>query len=371
MLAADAKDSKKFTVVDNPNSLLPVTDLVFIDPVGTGFSRAVKEDPKSYWGVEGDVKATLAFIQKYLDVTKRKTSSVYLAGESYGTFRAAGLALPALKADVNVKGLVLLSNAIRFDTMRGNPDVDLPFQSFLPTLTATAVYYKKLKPAYNAHPDKAIADAKAFASGDYLLALAQGDRISPSESHRIAQRVSELTSLPVDYIESKNLRIDPDDFRFKILHAEGKRLGKFSSTDPEDFSPDSSAAMAEFGTYLREELGFKSQEKYFALNLGANVVWNWGSGLFGPPDQSVNLKNAMERYPSLKLFVAQGLYDMTTPFYGEEYSFQHLGLAATVRNHWEFHTYQGGHMMYLVPSEHVKLTNDIATFVTSTSNSKG
>lgn len=362
-LAQDPKDPKAFKITDNPNTLLPETDLVFMDPVGTGYSKPVKNDGKAYYGVDGDLKVTAQFIKKYLDQTGRSKAPVFIAGESYGTFRAAGVVRPLLNDGVDVKGLVLLSNAIRFDTFVGRNDDDLPYTVFLPTLTATAAFHKKLKPAWNAHPDQAIAASKAYASADYMVALAKGDSISKEDKRKAAQKLSELTSLPIDYIESKNLRIDSDEFRYRLFHGEGKHVGKFDGNEIDDINVASPAAVKVFTDYLRDEIGYKTDDKYVSINMGVNIRWDYGRALMGFPDQSDNLRSAMEKYPSLKLFVAQGIYDMTTPFYGEEYSFNHLGLSDKVKDHWEFHTYEGGHMMYLVPATHERLRSDILSFM--------
>ena len=362
-LFQDPKDAKSFSIVDNPNTFLTETDLVFMDPIGTGYSKADKDKAKQYWGVDGDVRATVQFIHKYLEATGRAKAPVFLAGESYGTFRAAGAARYLLNDGVDLRGMVLLSNAIRFDAFVGRSDSDLPYLAFLPTFTATAAFHKKLKPEWNAHPDRAIAAAKEFAGGDYLLALAKGDSISPKELHRYAEKLHELTSVATDYIEKHRLRIDSDEFRYRLLRADHKVVGKFDGNEIGDIDAASPAAVKAFTAYLQTELGYKSEDKYLPLSMGVNMSWDYGRAILGSPDQSDNLRSALERYQNLRVFVAQGLYDLTTAFYGVEYSYNHLGLSDAVKSHWSLRTYEGGHMMYLVPDTHTKLKGDVSAFI--------
>ena len=354
-----------FHLVDNENTMLPTTDLIFMDPVGTGYSKAEKADPKSYWGIEGDIKATRQFIKKYLELTHRTKSPVFMAGESYGTFRAAGAAYPVLSDDVNLKGIIFLSSAIHFDTFVNVPGNDLPFDVFVPTYTATAAFHKKLKPSWNEHPEQAIAESRKFAGGDLWLAFGKGDSLDPKERHRLAVKLSELTSLSVEYIEKVDLRIDPDDFRSELLRKEGKHIDKNLGNVIGDFNPISAEAVSCFNSYVNGDLGLKISNPYLGLNMTANLSWKYGNPVEGFPDQTRRLRSAMLKNTDLKLFVGQGIYDLTTPFYGEEYSFLHLGLPDRLKNHLEFHTYEGGHMMYLVPSAHAKLHKEMVDFETA------
>ena len=351
-----------FQLLDNQNTMLPTTDLVFMDPVGTGYSKAENADQKIYWGIDGDIKATRQFIHKYLELTHRLKSDVFLAGESYGTFRAAGVAYPLLYDQVNLRGIIFLSSALHYDTFVNLPGNELPYDVFVPTYTATAAFHKKLHPEWNDHPDLAIAEARKFAGNDLLVALAKGDSLPSKERHRIATRLSELTSLPVEYIEKVDLRIDPDAFRAELLRKEGKRLDKNLGNVIGTYNPTPPEAVSCFSAYVKGDLGLNTSSPYVGLNMTANLSWKYGSAVEGFPDQTSRLRSAILKDPGLKLFVGQGLYDLTTPFYGAEYSFLHLGLPQNLRGNLQFHTYEGGHMMYLSPAAHEKLHQEMSSF---------
>ena len=352
-----------FTIIDNPDTLLPTTDLIFVDPVGTGFSVAEKADPKTYWGVEGDLKSMGAFIKKYIDMTGRKTSPVFMAGESYGTFRAAGLSSRLQRDDVNLKGIALISSAIHFDTFLAMDGNDVSYAVYIPTMTATASHYGKLKDQWNKHPEQAIAEAEKFASGELWSAYERADALTPKEAKHIAERLSELTSIEPEVFERNHLRLDPDDFRGLILKKEHKTIDKNLGNMTGNINPAPPAAVDRYTQYLKDELNFSGPRKYAALNMGANFAWNWGKSIYGLPNQSESLSAAMSKNPKLKVFVAGGLYDFTTPFYGSDYSMRHLNLPYELRGNWKLHTYEGGHMMYLNPSAHQLLCKDLTEFI--------
>lgn len=358
---ADGKQA--FTIVDNPDTLLPTTDLGFVDPVGTGFSAAEKADPKTYWGVEGDLKSMGAFIKKYIDLTGRETSPIFMAGESYGTFRAAGLSSRLQRDDVNLKGIALISSAIHFETFLPGDGNDVGYAVYLPTMTATAAHYGKLKDKWNQHPEQAIAEAEKFASGELWSAYERADALTPKETKHIAEKLSELTSIDQEFFLSHHLRLDPDDFRQLILKKEHKTIDKNLGNMTGNINPAPAAAVDRYTQYLKDELGFTGPRKYAALNMGANFAWAWGKAVTGFPNQSESLSAAMSKNPKLKVFVAGGLYDFTTPFYGSDYSMRHLNLPYELRGNWKLHTYEGGHMMYLNPSAHQLLCKDLSEFI--------
>lgn len=356
----DAKAT--FRMVDNPDTLLAQSDLVFVDPVGTGFSRPARSDDKSFFGVKGDTSSLAQFIEKYLSAAHREQSPTFLFGESYGTFRNAAVAYKLKDSKVNLRGLCLISNAIRFDILIGKSDNDLYYEAYLPSYTATAAYYKKLKPEWNNDPNRAIAEARKFADGEYLVALAQGDTLSKAQLHKVAAKMSDLTGLDVKYLESRRLRIDDDAFRQNLLRGDGKVLGKDSTTTDWAFNPITKNAVACYTDYLKKELGYQSNAEYLPLSMAVNFAWDYGKALQGFPDQTDNLRYVLNHNPKLKVFAAQGKYDFTTPFSGAAYTFWHLGLDEGVKDNWELHIYNGGHMMYMFPGTRAKLHADLAAF---------
>ncbi|MBS1717177.1 MAG: hypothetical protein JSS72_05550 [Armatimonadetes bacterium] len=364
LVALDDKQSK-FGVENNDNSLLPTTDLVFMDPVGTGFSKAVGVDEKSFWGANEDLQATQRFIQRYLEVTGRVKAPVFLAGESYGTFRAAGLAYPLLQRGIDVRGLILISNAIRMSAHMADSYNDAMYVGFLPTYTATAAFHKKLGPELNGNIQKAISESMRFAQSEYLPALAKGDELAPSERKELAKKLSALTGIDADTYEKSHLRLDPERFRTLITASQHKPVDIYNGSLIGAFLPDSKPSIERFREYLDKELGFTEQGEYIPLNIRANANWKWGSALGGPPSVMDRLRTALVKYPSLRVFVAQGCYDFATPFFSSMYTMKHLGLPDEIKDHWQLKVYEGGHMMYLEPEAHVKLHDDLEQFMTS------
>ncbi|MBS1717176.1 MAG: hypothetical protein JSS72_05545 [Armatimonadetes bacterium] len=364
LVQMDEKQTK-YDIVDNDNSLLPTSDLVFMDPVGTGFSKADKADPKTYWGVEGDIQATRKFIQGYLDQTGRKSASVFLAGESYGTFRAAGVAYPLIQHDVNLKGIVLISNAVNLNTFAGDDYNDVVYLGYLPTYTAIAAHHHKLSDEWNKNPQKAIAESIRFDKEEYIPALEKGDALTAAERMALAKKLSSLTGIDAEIFDKSNLRLDPERFRNIIMKEAHKPVDRYNGAILGNFEPASKAAVARFTQYLKDEIGFTEKTEYVPLSFVANFNWKWGTAIVGPPNVSDRLKTAMVKSPALRVLVAQGCYDLATPFFGEERTMLHLGLPDNIKDHWKLNIYEGGHMMYLVPESHVKLHDDIEKFMTS------
>ncbi len=367
-----------YDIVDNHDGLLDKTDLVFIDAVGTGFSRlAGKGTPKEYYGVDQDGHAFEQFVRRYITRNDRWNSPKYLAGESYGTTRSAVLAKMMQDDGIAVSGITLMSTVLDFTTFRG----DLQCEVFLPSEAAVAVYYKR---AGTVPPDLPayLRDVRAFAIGPYANALAQGDRLARADRDRIANQLHEYTGLPVAYIERSNLRVPPGRFEKELLGDQALTIGRYDARfsgfdlDPiaagAEYDPASNAVFgaftAAFNRYVREELHYRTDKKYEFLSYDVNKAWDFkreggreASGL----DVTDDLGAALTADPYLRVISVNGLYDLATPFFGTEYSIAHLGIQPPLQSHVSFRYYPSGHMIYLNPVAHDALKRDLDAFYTA------
>jgi carboxypeptidase C (cathepsin A) len=373
-----------YQIADNNESLLDVTDLVFIDPVSTGFSRpAPGEDAASFHGVREDIESVGDFIREYIARYERWSSPKFLAGESYGTTRSAGLSRYLQeKLNIYLNGIVLVSSILNFGTARFDVGNDLPYPLFLPTYTATAWYHKKL-PADLQQGDlqKALAEAERFAAGEYTLALMRGNTLSADERHQVAQKLARYTGLSQGFLESENLRPPIFEFVKELLRSERLTVGRLdtrfkgvdrtASADHFEFDPANAAFSgpfaAVFNDYIERELGFKSELNYELLT---DKVRPWN---FRPYDnQYVNvaedLRFAMAINPNLKVLVNNGYYDLATPFFATQYTFNHIGFDATYADRISMMYYNAGHMMYIRRVDREALKDNIARFITTNSN---
>ena len=380
-LAAEGfQPAPPFRLTDNENSLLAVSDLVFVDAVDTGFSRpAPGEDPKQFHGVRGDIQAFGEFIRTYLARFNRWSSPKYLIGESYGTMRSAGLAGELQsRHGIELNGIVLISSVLDYLTKGYASGNDLPYVIFLPTFTATAWYHKKLPADLQADFSKAIQEARTFSTGEYLLALAKGNRLTDAEKTTIVQKLARLTGLSPEYIEQSNLRVSDMRFRTELLRAEHKTVGRldgrFTGIDADaagerqEYDPSNEAIKgaftATFNDYVRQELKFETDMAY---PTSGNVrPWSYDDFENRYLNLADTLRGAMARNPFLKVFVANGYYDFATPFGGTEHTFSHIGFDPTYRERIQLAYYDAGHMMYIRPSEQKKLKADIEKFIQAT-----
>jgi carboxypeptidase C (cathepsin A) len=264
-----------YKLVDNAYTWLDFTDLVFIDPVGTGYSRAAPgEDPKQFWGVKEDIQSVGEFIRLYLTKYNRWLSPKFIAGESYGTTRAAGLSSHLQnKLSINLNGIVLISEALNFQAIVFAPGNDLPYILFLPTYTSTAWYHKKLLPELQSNLQKTLEEAEQFTLNEYVLALAQGDLLSEAERDKIVEKLAHYTGLQKHYIQNSNLRIRQDSFMKELLRNEHRRIGILDSRitgsyTPHDFVEDPSVfevtdpMVATWNDYVRNELKYENDLPY-------------------------------------------------------------------------------------------------------------
>jgi carboxypeptidase C (cathepsin A) len=367
-----------YRTVDNESSLLDVTDLVFIDPVTTGFSRSipVKEDAK-YHGVTEDVRSVGEFIRLWTSRYNRWASPKFLAGESYGTTRAAGLAGWLHDEGYYLNGIVLLSSILNFQTARFDTGNDLPYILFLPTYTAIGWYHHRLSPdLQNGTLENAVAMSEKYALGPYTAALMQGDRITEEERHSVAAHLANLTGLSADFIDRANLRIEIERFDKELLRAQrltvGRLDGRFKGRDRDaageepEFDPSMAAIMGEytgvFNDYIRRDLKFESDLPYEILTSRVRP-WSFDRNNNRYLDVAETLRGAMAQNPFLHVFVANGYYDLATPFAATRYTFARMQNEPDLAKNVSMDYFRAGHMMYIDRNEHAKLKKDVAEFI--------
>jgi len=378
MRADGGMPSPPYQLVDNPATWLDQTDLVFIDPVGTGYSRAAKPElGKKYWGVEGDLESVGEFIRLFLTRYQRWSSPLFLVGESYGTTRAAGLSGYLVERGVAFNGIILVSSILNFETAdftRGN---ELPYSLFLPTYAATAWFHRKLPSDLQQRDLKSVlAEVEAWAASDYPRALAKGDRLAGEERATVLERLARYTGLSKSYLDLSSLRVDIQHFCKELLRGERRTVGRLDSRfkgidesaagETPDYDPSLAAIRppytAMFNQYVRSELHWKTDLTYYILGGGIGP-WDWGSARAGFPDVSGALRGAFSKNPDMRLFVASGHYDLATPYFATKYTLDHLMLEPEERARVTTREYEAGHMMYIDEAELAKLKRDVSEFV--------
>jgi carboxypeptidase C (cathepsin A) len=376
-----------YSVVNNDQSLLDASDLVFIDAPGTGFSRiAGKDKEKAFYGVDQDIDAFTQFITQFLSKYNRWNSPKYIFGESYGTMRAAGLALALQNQDVDLNGVILLSDILAWDLLpddpQVNPGVDLPYVMALPTYAATAWYHNRIT-----RPDgdlqSFLGRVESFATTDYLQALIKGSDLGDAERQRIAGQLSAFTGLPVAYLLKTNLRIEYGAFQKELLADQEKTVGtldtrflgatldplsKVASYDPQS-SAISAAYVGAFNNYVRGPLRY---EPGIAFKSGISIYESWDykhkppgaeRPLIALPNVLPDLATAMKQNPDLKVMVNGGYYDVSTPYFAGRYEMRHLPIPANLRGNIEYRYYESGHMVYAHPPSLKALHDSVAEFI--------
>jgi carboxypeptidase C (cathepsin A) len=367
-----------YKLVDNEYSLLDVTDLVFIDPVSTGFSRpAPGESPNQFHGIEEDVQSVGEFIRMWATRNKRWTSPKFLAGESYGTTRAAGLSgYLQDRYGMYLNGIMLISTILNFQTAEFDRGNDLPYILYLPTYTAIAWYHKKLPADLQGDLQKAIAESRTYAVGEYADVLALGDDVPAAKRTETAQKLSRLTGLSADYIDRSNLRIEIMRFDKELLRNERRTVGRLdgrfkgidedSAGDRPEYDPSLAAIVgpytATFSDYVRGDLKFES-DLFYEFLTGRVRPWNYRPYENRYVNVAETLRSAMNHNPFLKVFVAKGYYDLATPFFAADYTMDHLGLDPSLRGHLSGGYYEAGHMMYVHIPSLAKLSKDLKGFM--------
>ena len=363
---------------DNQATWLTDTDIVFIDPVGTGYSRAARPELASkYFGLDGDIASVGEFIRLYLGRSSRWMSPLFQVGESYGTTRASGLSNWLFDHGIALNGIVLISTVMNFQTLRFANNNDLPFVLMLPSYATTAWYHKKLSPEMQSKSVAQVAkEAEDFAMNEYMPAMMRIDHLTPAEHQLLLDKFSSFTGLSKDYIEQNNFHVELDKFNKELLRTERRTTGRLDSRfegierdaggsstsgDPSIFAirPPYTAA---FNTYVREELGYRSDVEYYILGGGITSPWNFGENN-GYADTSIRMKDAMAKNPYMKIMIAQGYYDMATPFFAAEYTVSAMNLDPSLRKNIGFKYYEAGHMMYIDVRSLRKLHEDAAAFI--------
>jgi len=373
-----------YRYVDNAYTALDRTDLVLVDAIGTGFSRAASLDiSKKFWGVKGDIQGFGEFIRMYLTRYERWASPLYLLGESYGTTRAAGVAGYLADSGISFNGIVLLSTVLNFQSVEFTKTNDEAYILIVPSYTMIAAYHKKLAPELTQDMAKTRAEVEHWAVSDYAQALAKGDAISPDERAKVVDQMARYTGLQKELIDQANLRVDVAKFTHNLLLDQkirvGRLDGRYSGPDPEGlldtpfYDPTASAILppytSVFNNYVRGELGYKSDMPYkvFAFQSEAEFSnWQWGSADKGFPDTATALRQAMTKNSYLKVLVMEGYYDLATPYFAANFSMDHLELSPTYRANISYATYNAGHMVYVDTDSLAKFKRDLASFVDKT-----
>jgi len=384
---ADGKRARPpHSVTDNPFSLLDKTDLVFIDPVSTGFSRPAKgESKRQFHGYDEDVRSVGQFIHDYTTKYGRWGSPKFLLGESYGGLRAAGLSGQLQgRYHMYLNGVVLVSAVVDFQTLRASGNNDVAYALFLPSYTSTAWYHKALPEHLLKQPIEAVvAEAESFASKTYLHALLAGDSLPDEQRKLVIARMAELTGLSADYLDRANLRVSMSRFGKELLRDRRLVVGRFDSRytgvdsdavgDRTEHDPSGSAFFGPFTSamnqYLRDHLQVE-EERVYEILTGNVQPWDYSEFTNRFVDASDTLRRAMTNNPHLKVFAACGYYDLATPGYAMEYTRDHLGLPAELRKNFSLAYYEGGHMMYVYEPSLKKLRKDLLKFYDSALKSK-
>ena len=365
-----------FGLVDNEYSLLNASDLVFIDPVATGFSRVTKDEKADqFFGDESDLDAVGEFIRLWTTRHERWLSPKYLCGESYGVFRAAGLAEHLNSASgMYLNGLILISGVLDFGTIWGQTGNDLPYTLILPAYTASAEFHHKLPADLQSDLPQALAEARTFARGEYTTALMQGASLPADERQKVIAELARLTGLKPQLVDDNNLRIDEGTFRKQLLHDEGLILGVYDTRitgrdgDPSspypDFDPSSAATRGPFAaainSYVRTELKFDDDLPYELL---ATVQpWNYGSRN-SSPNVSDKLGAAMSQNPYLRLLVMGGKRDLVCPIDSVRHALDHMTIDSSYRTNITYVQYEAGHMMYINLPDLKKMHEDMVHFI--------
>ena len=365
-----------YQLVENENSLIDVSDLVFVDAISTGFSRATESgNAAQFHGQDGDIRAFGEFVAEYLKAYSRWLSPKFLIGESYGTIRSAGLSAELQsRHGIELNGIVLVSSLLTYQTLSPAPDNDVAYAVQIETFAATAWYHKKLPADLQQKTIKQVVDeARTFAFGEYLQALSKGNTLDDAGRAAMADKLARHTGLPAKFILASNLRVDSGRFRKELLRDKrlmvGRLDGRFTALDldaageRQEFDPSNTALsgpyVAMFQDYVRNVLKWETDLHY---PTSGNVrPWTYVQNTY--MDMTDALRGSMAKNPFLRVFVACGYYDMATYVGGAEFNFTHLAYDKQITDRVSFGYYEAGHMMYIRPSAHKALKQDVAGFI--------
>jgi len=367
-----------YELVDNAYTWLDFTDLVLVDPVGTGFSRAA--DPakaKQFYNLQEDARLMAEFIRLYVTNNQRWLSPKIIAGESYGTTRAVKL-VGVLQNDhgMLINGLVLLSTALNFEVFSFDRGNDLAFALAVPSYAAAAWYHEKLLPDLQGNLSDTLSQVQDWTIRHYLPALAQGADLADSERQSIGEELSRYTGLSSAYVRRSRMRVPNYRYTTELLRDSGFIIGMLDSRvkapsvsgvseypyqDPSLFIVEGPYT-AMFNQYVREDLGFNTDLEYLALSETVNRSWQWSKGQQGYVDVTEILAQAMSLNQQLRVLAASGYFDLTTPWLSQAYTLTHLGIRPSLRSHITHTYYEAGHQIYTSIPALKKLTRDVSRF---------
>jgi carboxypeptidase C (cathepsin A) len=365
-----------YRLIDNDFTWLEATDLVFVDPVDTGYSRATSDEfAKKAKDVKGDLEFVGEFIRLYLTLYKRWTSPLFLAGESYGTYRSAGLAGYLADKGIIFNGIILISSILNMQTARFQVGNDLPYQLFLPTYAATAWYHDRVSDDDKAKGVRAFLDeVETWVEGTYVPALSLGDRLSPEKREEVLDGLERFTGLSREYLDLANLRVEIRAFCKELLKSDRLTVGRIDSrykgrdrsgvSQTPDYDPSLNVIWPPFTTtlnqYFRTELGYENDTEYHILR---GLEWTWGDAKDGYSDTSAPLREAMAKNPYMRVYIASGYYDLATPYYATTYTLNHMGLDQSAHERLTLEEFPVGHMVYVEKGALQKLQEDVAAFI--------
>jgi carboxypeptidase C (cathepsin A) len=377
-----------YEIVNNEYSILDVADLVMIDPVGTGLSVPVGEAKFSdFWGVDQDIRSVSRFITQYLIEYDRLNSPKFLLGESYGTFRNAGVMKYLLEQGIALNGVIMVSAVFDLRTLMFPPDDDLPYIVHFPTYAATAWYHDKIadKPA---NLEAFLDEVRTFTTEVYVPALYRGDGLSPADRETVATQLAAYTGLSTDFWLRADLRVRAGEYFQELLRTEGKTVGRLDSryrgisqdllSQFADYDPQSLAISPAYITgfldYFYGDLDVDRNLQYMTSagrregfqwdwKHAGNISWNAPAAINTGPD----MRDALTRDPNLQVLILNGYYDLATVFYGVEYSIDHLGLPPAIKDNIIMKYYEAGHMMYTHEPSLRQFKEDVAEFIQSAS----
>lgn len=379
VIPSDARDdgAPPYPVVANPDSLLDVTDIVFIDPVGTGYSHALgKTDPKEFWGVTQDAKSVAQFIRLWLNANGRWNSPKFIGGESYGTSRAAAVLnqLEGTFNDVSLNGVILISTVLDFAAGADTPGNEMTHILNLPSMAVTALYHGKAQST--AGPSGFAAEARAWATGPYAAALLKGNALPAEERAAVRRDLARFTGLSEAYLDQADLRVAPGRFYKELLRDRGLTVGRLDArytgrdfdnagetpdNDPSFYGIDGGYTAA-INSYTRGDLKYQTDRGY--VTIGSVGPWDWRLGDGRDSDVYMNVApyigKALRENSGLRVFVGQGWYDFATPFFAAEYALSRTGYD---KSRIRFEYYDSGHMMYVRDEDRAKLSADIRAFI--------
>jgi len=371
-----------FALINNDDSLLDKSDLVFIDAMGAGFSRPLGDTKlQAFWGTDPDIDAFARAIERYLTANDRWNSPKFLFGESYGTTRSAGLSYRLQEDGAQLNGVILLSSILNYG--RRSPGFDQEAANYLPSYAAIAAYHHRL--ANQPADIKAFLDeVRNWTRTTYAPALAQAQELPDDQRQAIAQQMAAYTGLPVRFILDNDLRVSPSEFRKELLRDQRRTLGRYDARfegidmsaggatpeyDPSD-TGITGAFVSSFHHYLASDLHYQTDLSYRPTYYTPSLHWSFdhrspgarGPGQTNSADVALDLSQAMRQNPHLMVYSLNGIYDLATPFYGTEYDLAHMGLDRSLRGNLRFAYYPSGHMVYLNPDALHQMKQDLARF---------